>query len=226
MEKSPEEIEKVTEKKEEDDSASNQLNNLSLDGSNAAKDFFAFMLDLGKTAAIVFVIAFLLRYFAVQPYIVDGESMRPTYQNREYLLAEKVSYLIGQPKRGDVIVFNYPKNPRVNYIKRIIGLPNETVKIINSKITIINAENPNGLVLTEDYLPPDFKTLTPEVTGDFVKKLGNDEYFVLGDNREHSSDSREWGVLPRNLIVGRSWVTLLPLDRTSVHKGVTYPNSN
>jgi signal peptidase I len=224
MENSTEKSEESEEKKV-DETASNQLSNLSLDGSNPAKDFFAFMLDLGKTAAIVFVIAFLLRYFAVQPYIVDGESMMPTYQNREYLLAEKISYLIGEPKRGDVIVFNYPKNPRINYIKRIIGLPNETVKITDSVVTIVNDQNPNGFVLTEDYLPPDFKTLTSDTNGTFEKKLGNDEYFVMGDNREHSSDSREWGVLPRNLIVGRSWVTLLPLDRTSVHKGITYPNS-
>lgn len=214
------------EKIEEENSASNQLNNLSLDGTNPAKDFFAFMLDLGKTAAIVFVIAFLLRYFAVQPYIVDGDSMKPTYQNREYLLAEKISYLIGEPKRGDVIVFNYPKNPRINYIKRIVGLPNETVKIVDSVVTIINDQNPNGFVLTEDYLPPDYKTLTSDEDGTFEKKIGNNEYFVMGDNREHSSDSREWGVLPKNLIVGRSWVTLLPLDRTSTHKGITYPNGN
>ena len=224
METPTEEVEK--DKAEKEDTASNQLGNLSLDGSNPAKDFFAFMLDLGKTAAIVFIIAFLLRYFAVQPYIVDGESMMPTYQNREYLLAEKISYLIGEPKRGDVVVFNYPKNPRVNYIKRIVGLPNETVKIENSVVTIVNNQNPKGFVLTEDYLPPNFKTLTSASGGTFEKKLANDEYFVMGDNREHSSDSREWGVLPRNLIVGRSWVTLLPLDRTSAHKGITYPNGN
>ena len=224
MENTQEEIEEK--KVDKEDSASNQLENISLNGSNPAKDFFAFMLDLGKTAAIVFVIAFLLRYFAVQPYIVDGESMMPTYQNREYLLAEKISYLIGEPKRGDVVVFNYPKNPRINYIKRIIGLPNETVKIENSVVTIVNAQNPKGFVLTEEYLPPNYKTLTSASDGTFEKKLANDEYFVMGDNREHSSDSREWGVLPKNLIVGRSWVTLLPLDRTSVHKGITYPNGN
>jgi len=224
MEKTQEEIEEK--KAEKEDSASNQLENMALNGANPAKDFFAFMLDLGKTAAIVFVIAFLLRYFAVQPYIVDGESMMPTYQNREYLLAEKISYLVGEPKRGDVAVFNYPKNPRINYIKRIIGLPNETVKIENSVVTIVNNQNPKGFVLTEDYLPPNYKTLTSASDGTFEKKLANDEYFVMGDNREHSSDSREWGVLPKNLIVGRSWVTLLPIDRTSVHKGVTYPNSN
>jgi signal peptidase I len=224
MELPTEEVEK--DKVEKEDSASNQLSNLSLDGSNPAKDFFAFMIDLGKTAAIVFVIAFLLRYFAVQPYIVDGESMMPTYQNREYLLAEKITYLLGDPTRGEVIVFNYPKNPRINYIKRIIGLPNETVKIEDNVVTIVNDRNPDGFVLTEDYLPPNYKTLTSASDGTFEKKLGNDEYFVMGDNREHSSDSREWGALPKNLIVGRSWVTLLPLDRTSAHKGIIYPNNN
>ncbi len=189
---------------------SEQLNNLTI-SNNPAKEFLNFILDLLKTGVIVFIIAFALRYFAVQPFIVDGESMEPNFVNNEYLLAEKISYLIGQPQRGDVVVFKYPKNPSINYIKRIIGLPGETVKITNDQVIIINTDQPKGMILSEDYIPKDFLTLTTN-QAPLISTLGPNEYFVLGDNREHSSDSREWGILPKENITGRAWLTILPLD--------------
>lgn len=188
---------------------SEQLNNLPIK-SSSTQDFFDFVLDLLKTGLVVFVIAFILRYFIVQPYIVDGQSMTPNYQNNEYLLAEKVSYMLGQPKRGDVVVFRYPKNPSLNYIKRVIGLPGETINIKNSIVTITNSEHPNGMVIKEEYLPSSTKT---EVGNGqpLTKKLNDNEYFVMGDNRAGSSDSREWGVLPKANIAGRSWVSIAQL---------------
>lgn len=208
--------------KEEVATNAEQLNNLSA-ASNPARDFWEFLIDLIKTGLIVFIVAFALRYFVVQPYIVDGESMMPNYQNREYLLAEKISYQVGSPQRGDVVIFKYPKNPSVNYIKRIIGLPGEKVQIDKNRISIFNTARPNGQVLTEDYLPSSYLTQTPN-NSLFNLTLADNEYFVLGDNREHSSDSREWGVLPKANILGRSWLTLVPLKLAGFHSRINYPN--
>lgn len=205
------------------ESNSEQLNNMET-VDNSAKDFLYFIFDLLKTGIIVFVIAFALRYFAIQPFIVDGESMMPNYVNNEYILAEKISYLTGEPKRGDVIVFRYPGNPNVSYIKRIIGLPGETVTIENSVVKITNAEHPEGATIDEKYLPNDTLTLaTGTNTGVFSEEIKSGEYFVMGDNRQHSSDSREWGLLPKSNIIGRAWLTLLPADKFGIQKRVAYP---
>lgn len=211
-----EKSELLTEETQELFDLSDQVN------ANPARDFWEFVVDLAKTGVIVFILAFLLRYFVIQPYIVDGESMMPTYQNHEYLLAEKISYLRGEPERGDVVIFRYPKNPSLNYIKRIIALPGERIKIADNKVTIYNEKNPAGSVPDENYLPSTTKTETFE-TSSLDKTLGEGEYFVMGDNREHSSDSREWGVLPRENILGRSWLTLVPFNRAAIHRRITYP---
>lgn len=193
---------------------SEQLNNLKPVDPSPSRDFFEFVFDLVKTGVIVLIFALLIRYFAIQPFIVDGQSMMPNYTDKEYLLAEKISYLFGEPKRGDVVVFQFPKNTSVNYIKRIIGLPGETVKIKDNKITIINSEHPKGFDLGEAYISKDSRTDVPEADG-YVKRLKDNEYFVLGDNREHSSDSREWGILPKNDILGRAWVSIAKLGTES-----------
>lgn len=210
-------------KYDEMDSNSEELNNLEVD-DNPAKDFLYFLVDLLKTGIVVFVIAFSLRYFAIQPFVVDGESMMPNFVNNEYILAEKVSYLTGEPKRGDVVVFRYPGNPNISYIKRIIGLPGETVLVENNQIKIINDQNPKGTVLKEDYIPKSSLTLASE--NDSLRiGLAGDEYFVMGDNRQHSSDSREWGPLPKNNIIGRAWLTLLPSDKFGIQKHINYSYS-
>lgn len=203
---------------------SETLNDLQIN-ANPTKDFFYFVVDLLKTGVIVFIIAFSLRYFVIQPFIVDGESMMSTFVDNEYLLAEKVSYLTGEPNRGDVIVFRYPGNPSVSYIKRVIALPNEKIKISDNKITIINKGIPNGVLLDESsYLSQNTLTLTPGNEDSFEKTLGENEYFVMGDNRQHSSDSREWGVLPKSNILGKAWLTLLPADKFGLSKKINYPN--
>ena len=185
-------------------------------------DFLYFLWDLVKTGAIVFAVAFSIRYFLIQPFIVEGSSMMPNYVDKEYLLAEKLDYFIGSPKRGDVVIFKYPNNPSVNFIKRVIGLPGETIQIQDSVITVINSGNSNGVALQEGaYLSSTVKTLT-DSKGQYTVTFADGEYFVLGDNREHSSDSREWGVLPRENIIGRAWLTLKPLDRFGINKRVSY----
>lgn len=203
---------------------SEELNNFEV-ANNPAKDFMYFIFDLAKTGVIVFIIAFCLRYFAVQPFIVDGESMMPNYVNNEYILVEKISYMTGVPKRGDVIVFHYPGNPSISYIKRIIGLPGETVKIENNTILVINDKNPNGVILEEKYLPGDTLTFAEGTqTGAYSITIPADEYFVMGDNRQHSSDSREWGLLSKANVIGRSWLTILPTKNFGIQKRINYQN--
>lgn len=170
--------------------------------------------------AVVIVIPF--RIFVAQPFIVDGLSMYPTFNNGNYLIVDEISYRFQEPERGSVVVFRYPNStytplplrivkkvlgqpyePERNLIKRIIGLPGETVTIQNGRVTIINDENPNGLVLDEPYVKlPKNDTMSRE--------LGDDEYFVMGDNRGASSDSRIWGALPREEIIGRPILSVIP----------------
>ena len=150
--------------------------------------------------------------FIAQPFIVSGESMFPTFKNGQYLIIDELSYNIGEPHRGDVVVFKYPNDPKRYFIKRIIGLPNEQIIIEAGKIKIINEENPNGFVLEENYLKQDFlDTLSFKTT--------DKEYFVMGDNRNRSSDSRVWGSLPENLIVGKAFLRLLPIQDISYKPG-------
>lgn len=204
-----------------DSKNSEMLNDLPLQ-SDPVKEFFYFVWDLIITGIVVFVIAFLIRYYLIQPFIVDGGSMMPNYVNQEYLLAEKLSYAISSPSRGDVIIFKYPNNPTINYIKRVIGLPGETVEINNNQVKIINTNHPNGVILDESYLPKDAKTLTGS-DKKILTTVSDNSYFVMGDNREHSSDSREWGILPESNIIGRAWLTVKPLDRFGFQYHVSYP---
>ncbi|MEK7096543.1 MAG: signal peptidase I [Patescibacteria group bacterium] len=210
----------VMDEYKEENSNAEDLNRMEAT-ANPASDFLYFLFDLLKTGLIVFLLALSLRYFAIQPFIVDGESMMPSFVNNEYLLAEKVNYLIKEPKRGDAVVFRYPGNPNINYIKRIIGLPGETIKISKNQVTVVNNQHPDGVVLQEVYLSPNTKTYVNE-SDEFKKEVGDGEYFVMGDNRQHSSDSREWGVLPRKNIIGRAWLTILPVDRFQLQRRLNY----
>lgn len=208
-------------RKIEEISNGEMLNDIPLK-KDPAGDFLMFIWDLVKTGVIVFIIAFSIRYFLIQPFIVEGGSMLPNFIDQEYLLAEKLHYFIGEPSRGDVVIFKYPNNPTTNFIKRVIALPGETIEIENSQIKIISQEHPTGVILNESaYLASNVKTLT-QSRERFSKKLGQDEYFVMGDNREHSSDSREWGILPKANIIGRAWLTLKPLDKFGVQKRIVY----
>lgn len=148
-----------------------------------------------------------IRLFIVQPFLVRGESMSPTFENLDYLFVERVSYYAREPKRAEVIVFRYPRDEREYYIKRIIGLPGEKIEIKGGNV-FIKTQDGKDVVLKESYLP--FNVLT---AGDSEVRLGRNEYYVLGDNRGASSDSRSWGILPAKDIVGKVWVRLWPLNK-------------
>lgn len=170
------------------------------------------IVEFVKFAFIAIIIVMPIRMFIAQPFIVSGSSMFPTFHDGEYLIIDELSYNLGNPKRYDVAVFRYPKDTKKYFIKRVIGLPNETIIIKDGKITIKNSEFPDGFQLEETYLNDIFHT-----TGTY--KNNSDEYFVMGDNRNFSSDSRVWGQLPRKLIVGRAYLRLLPIAHASFLPG-------
>ena len=178
---------------------------------NFLKSFFVFSWDLIKVAVIALVLAGLVRYFLVQPFFVEGASMEPNFLNGQYLLIDEASYYFKEVKRGEVVVFHYPLDSSKYYIKRVIGVPGETIEIKKGKVAIYNDDNPEGFFIDESYLPRDGIT-----NGDIKKKLARNEYFVLGDNRPASSDSRQWGTLPKNDIVGRVWIRAWPINEATI----------
>jgi signal peptidase I len=183
------------------------------------KNFFLFVLELVKIVVISLVIIIPVRYFLIQPFYVKGASMEPNFHDREYLIIDEISYRFNEPKRGDIIVFRYPKDPQEYFIKRVIGLPDEEVQIKDEKIIIYNKEHPEGFALTENYLDPSVKTfgLTEEKV-----TLGDKQYFVLGDNRNQSKDSRYFGAVDQSFLIGRVMFRGWPFDRVTVFKTPQY----
>ncbi len=167
-------------------------------------------------AAVMFLI---VRPFIVQPFIVDGRSMAPTFDTNDYLLVDKISPRFTEFKRGDVVVFLFPnknKDPRYAnryFIKRIIGLPGEEVKIDGDSTTIVSEFHPDGMKLSEPYVTLHALNISVD------KKLGANEYFVMGDNRAESYDSRYWGPLEENFISGRAFLRLFPLTGIGIFPG-------
>lgn len=169
---------------------------------------------------IIFIVIFFgivlpFRMYVVEPYLVDGRSMDPTFATGDYLMVNKISYRTQTPKRNSVVVFNATdaKNPNTNFIKRIIGLPGDTVIMKDNVVTIINSENPDGFVLDQSYVK---KPCVVEETGcikSFKTTLGKDEYYVMGDNRAESYDSRYWGPLEKKYILGKPFVRLFGIKK-------------
>lgn len=143
--------------------------------------------------------------------------MEPNFEDGDYLLIDELSYRFSSPERGDVIVFRYPNDPSQFFIKRIVGLPSETVEIKNNMVKVYNRDKPEGFVLEEDYLSSGQTTL-----GDFVVKMDDNEYFVLGDNRLQSSDSRRWGAVNKSLITGRAFMRPWPFTKNIKIPSVYY----
>lgn len=165
--------------------------------------------EIAKVLIISLVIVLPIRYFIVQPFIVRGASMEPNFEDREYLVVDELSYYFREPLRGEVVIFRYPKDTQQFFIKRIIGLPGDRVVIKNGRVSIMNSTHQDGMLIEEAYLFPPNRPTHPET--DVTVPEG--EFFVLGDNRDFSSDSRVWGFLPKTLIVGKAFFRAWPLGK-------------
>lgn len=177
-----------------------------------------FLIEVVQIVIISAAIIIPVRYFLIQPFYVKGASMEPNFYDHEYLIIDELSYRLRDPERGEIVVFRYPRDPSQFFIKRVIGLPGETIEITDGKVILSNTEHPNGITLEESYLE--------HVSTEGKKKtvLGANEYFVLGDNRPESLDSRSFGPVDRSHIVGRVWVRGLPLSRVNVFETPVYEN--
>lgn len=184
------------------------------------KNFFAFVLELLKVVVISLAIIIPIRYFLIQPFYVKGASMEPNFHDHEYLIIDEIGYRFNEPKRGDIVVFRYPKDPQEYFIKRVIGLPGEKVEVRDGRVMIYNQENPDGFFLDEAYLPESTKTYGG--MGREQVQLEKDEYFVMGDNRNSSKDSRSFGPVDRSFITGRVMLRGWPLNKFDVFKTPEY----
>ena len=169
----------------------------------------SFVWETAKIVIISLAIIIPIRYFIFQPFFVRGASMEPSFEDGEYLIIDEISYRFHEPGRGDVIIFRYPKDPSQYYIKRVIALRGEIIRIEDGNITIFSRDNPAGFILEESYLSEENR-FTP---GNLEINLDEDDYFVLGDNRQASSDSRRWGAVPRHYVIGRAWIRAWPFNK-------------
>ncbi len=170
------------------------------------KDILTFSWDIAKIILIALMIVIPVRYFLFQPFMVNGQSMEPNYAHGDYLLVDEISYRFKDPARGEVIVFRYPENPSLRHIKRIIGLPGETLVIDNNGIEIIFNNDSMSLDETSYLTDASF-------SDEMEISLNENEFFVMGDNRTLSFDSRRWGALSRDYIVGRVLIRAFPFNR-------------
>lgn len=193
--------------------------NISVDTSHAkiengvqkdgAKELFRFII----TAALV---VFLIRTYIASPFIVSGPSMDTTFANGNYLIVDRLSYRFEEPERGDIVVFRFPLDPSRYHIKRVIGLPGETIRVNASGVYVVNAEHPDGYKLDESYISSNSMPVEDE------RVLGPTEYYVLGDNRDQSLDSRRTGAVDRKFITGRAFLRLFPFTDIQIFPGKSY----
>jgi len=174
------------------------------------RNFFAFVFEVVKVVVISLAIIIPVRYFLIQPFYVKGASMEPSFYDHEYLIIDEITYRFRGPERGEIIVFKYPKDPSQYYIKRIVGLPGEKVEIKDGGVYVYTADSGRRVKLDESYLSEGLDTLASK---EEIVELGKDEYFVLGDNRSHSKDSRSFGAVKDSFIVGRVLFRGWPFNR-------------
>ncbi len=175
------------------------------------KSFFPLVWETLKVIIVALLIVIPIRYFLFQPFIVSGHSMEPNYSHGDYLIVDEISYRFRDPQRGEVVVFRYPQDLSFRHIKRVIGLPEETIIINNGRIRIITP-NEEFLLDESEYL------FSSQVNEEIEIVLGEDEFFVLGDNRPASFDSRRWGSLLKEYIIGRTAVKVFPLSGFGISK--------
>lgn len=178
-----------------------------------------FLLSVWEILEVILIAAatvFLIRTFLVQPFLVSGASMEPNFHDNDYLLIDEITYRFRPPARGEVIVFR-PPTANTYFIKRLVGLPGERISIKNGEVRVYPKDSAQFLVLKEDYLGQDVRTF-----GDFDVKLKEGQYFVLGDNRNFSFDSRSWGTLDDNKIVGLVRLRLWPINKVMAFETPVY----
>jgi signal peptidase I len=177
------------------------------------RQFLLVIWETIQVAVISLAVVLVVRNFIIQPFFVDGSSMVPNFQDGDYLIIDELTFRFREPQRGEVIVFKFPQNESSYFIKRVIGLPGDTVQVKNGVVNVFNQDNPEGVQLSENYL-------ISKTPGDIQMTLQTGEYFVLGDNRTMSYDSRSWGVLPAKEIVGLVRLRLWPINSA---KAITAP---
>jgi len=178
----------------------------------AASTFF---LELIKIVILAGITIGVVRYFLFKPFYVKGQSMEPNYYEKDYLIIDELSYRFREPQRGEVIVFEAPTNNKDYYLKRILGLPGERIKIEGSKVIVYNDDHPQGVVVEELYLDEN-------TVGSVMQTIGLDQYFVMGDNRDSSYDSRRFGPIDEKDIVGRTVLRGWPFNRISKFSAPEY----
>ncbi len=183
------------------------------------KRFLSSALEVIEVVVVAFGAVFLIKSFLVQPFLVSGSSMVPNFSDGDYLLVDEATYHFRPPQRGEVIVFRYPKQESVYFVKRIIGLPGERVQIKNGRVIVFNQTHPAGLMLAEPYLPGE-----GAAAGSAEFQASEKSYFVMGDNRLYSFDSRSWGMLPEQEIIGLVQLRLWPPTSLKVFAAPSYQN--
>jgi len=187
------------------------MEEIKVENTNTKKSSKESFFELLRFALLALLVVVPVRLFVIEPFVVSGSSMLPTFENEDYLIIDKLSYELGEPKRDEIVIFRYPKDPTKFFIKRIIGLPGEIIDIRDGIVTI-TSENKKKITLEEPYIKSN--------SHDSVRfELKDNEYFVMGDNRNHSSDSRYWGAVTRELIVGKPLLRLLPINNIDILPG-------
>ncbi len=188
----------------------------------------ALVIEVVETIVVALAILAVVYLLAFQPHEVSGESMNGigSFHDGQYILTDKITYKLREPRRGEVVVFKYPLNTSYDYIKRVIGLPGETIRIQDNQVIIINDENPNGFILEEnEYLASEVPTTGRSFAEENEEiKIPEGHYFVMGDNRPESSDSRTWGFVPENDIIGKSFFRYWPPNEAGLIHNPQYTN--
>lgn len=192
------------------------------------RKFFASLLEVLEIAVIAVGAVFIIRTFLVQPFLVSGTSMYPTFQDGNYVLTDELTFRVRPPERGEVVVFHDPEDYSTYFIKRVIGLPGERITIASNTVTVYNNQHPDGLLLNESYLPVGTQTTQNACQGGISTgnvctfTLSSSTYLMFGDNRPDSYDSRSWGPLPAKNIVGLVRLRLWPLNEIEAFTAPNY----
>lgn len=173
-------------------------------------NYYFKILKIVKILIIALILVFPIKFFVIQSFQVYGVSMEPSFSNGDYLIIDKISYIFRKPSRGETIVFLSPSQKFI--IKRVIGLPYETVQIKQGDIFVYNRKQDQWLKLHENYIPENIKTLP-----DLKIVLSEKEYFALGDNRAESIDSRSFGPVRLKNIIGKVFIRLMPVKKLNVY---------